>query len=144
MILIDKWSRLKPYAYPIRHQVFVEEQSVPVELELDEFDIESWHALCLVKNLPVGTGRLVKEFRGHECWGRIGRMAVLNAYRGQHFGLSILDALIDKARDLEMSHLYLHAQVSAISFYEKRGFVIHGDMFDEAGISHQEMELNLY
>ena len=143
MILIDKWSKLKEYVYPIRHEVFVVEQFVPVELELDEFDPEAWHALCLLKNLPVGTGRLVREFRGVEEWGRIGRMAVLEAYRGQYLGLSILDALIDKASDMGIIHLYLHAQVSAVSFYEKRGFKICGDVFDEAGIPHQEMELNL-
>lgn len=139
MILIDKWPKLSVYAYPIRQEVFVGEQGVPEDMELDALDDQAWHAVLFDQNSPAGTGRLVIESKNDQLRGRIGRMAILRTYRGRHFGLQIVDSLISKGKALGVRHFYLHAQISAIPFYEKRGFKAHGEIFDEAGIPHREM-----
>jgi len=113
---------------------------VPEEMELDEFDAAAHHVLALLGNHCVGTARLVDS--GLQSF-QIGRMAVLANFRGQGIGLEILKALIDRAKSLGASTLILHAQVSAIPFYEKLGFLAQGPMYQEAGIPHRNMMLIL-
>ena len=119
--------------YSIRRTVFIVEQSVPEEIEIDELDPVALHVLAYVGDLPVGTGRITTD-------GRIGRMAVLQAYRGRGVGRAILGALIAIGRDTGLQRLYLSAQCHAIPFYEKFGFVAEGPVYDEAGIDHRHME----
>ena len=138
VILIQTWQEASKQAYAVRQKVFIEEQGVPRQLELDEFDPLAWHALAFWKDQCIGTGRLVEI--AHNA-GQIGRMAVLADFRGQGFGKSILIKLIDLAGTQGMSTLSLHAQVSAIPFYEKYGFIAQGSIFEEAGIPHRNMIL---
>ena len=105
--------------YQVRKTVFVVEQRVPEDIEIDEFDSEARHVLAFFDGRPVGTGRVMAD-------GRIGRMAVLSEYRGQGVGLAILHALIDVARNNGAERLYLSAQCHAIPFYERAGFVATG------------------
>lgn len=140
MILIQNWQEASKQAGAIRQKVFIEEQGVPWELELDEFDPIAWHALAFWKDHCIGTGRLIEVAQNT---GQIGRMAVLTDFRGQGFGMAILMKLIDQANIQEMSTLTLHAQVSAIPFYEKFGFIAHGSIYEEAGIPHRNMILLL-
>ncbi|MBU3582527.1 GNAT family N-acetyltransferase [Polynucleobacter sp. 15G-AUS-farblos] len=140
MILIQTWQEASKQAYAIRQTVFIEEQGIPKELELDEFDPIAWHALAFWEDQCIGTGRLVAV---NQNAGQIGRMAVLADFRGQGFGKAILIQLIDLAANQGMSTLTLHAQVSAIPFYEKFGFMAQGSIYEEAGIPHRNMILLL-
>ena len=119
--------------YAIRRTVFIVEQAVPEEIEIDEHDPAAVHVLAYLDDLPVGTGRITAD-------GRIGRMAVLQACRGRGVGRAILEALIAIGRNAGLDRMYLSAQCHAIPFYEKSGFVAEGPVYDEAGIDHRRME----
>lgn len=122
-------------AYFLRTTVFVHEQKVPAEMELDEFDQEAVHALALDGDAIVGTGRLVIE--GDR--GRIGRVAVIKERRGEGIGYGVMALLEAKADELGLSEIYLHSQIHAKDFYSKQGYKPRGEEFDEAGIAHIEM-----
>ena len=122
-------------AWVIRRRVFIEEQHVPEELEMDEDDAQAFHALALDGNAPVGCGRMV----AHDEFVKIGRMAVLRERRGEGIGRTILTFLMGCARQHGFSRAVLHAQLTAEGFYLKNGYVPEGEVFDEAGIPHRRM-----
>ena len=131
-VRLGSWAELAAEAAPIRFQVFVEEQRVPAEMELDEFDALSCHALALADGRPVGTGRLLPD-------GHIGRMAVQAAWRGRGVGAALLQALIAEAGRRGMAQRALSAQTHALGFYGRFGFLPEGEVYDEAGLPHQVM-----
>ena len=133
--LLD-WQSAQADAKPIRFQVFVDEQRVPAEIELDEHDAHCVHALAYVDGTAVGTGRLLPD-------GHIGRMAVLKSARRTGVGRAILRALIDAARRRGDRQVVLSAQVHAVGFYRAEGFQPEGSVYEEAGIPHQAMRLVL-
>ena len=139
-ILIKTWQEAEKEAFSIRHEVFILEQGVPEDLELDEFDPSAFHALAYEGNQCIGTARLVKL---GSSGAQIGRMAVLASFRGQGIGQQILAGLIALAKSQGISTLVLHAQTTAIPFYEKLGFMAEGSIYDEAGIPHRNMMLTL-
>jgi predicted GNAT family N-acyltransferase/gamma-glutamylcyclotransferase (GGCT)/AIG2-like uncharacterized protein YtfP len=124
-------------AFAIRMRVFVKEQGVPPEIELDRDDKRAIHFLATVTGRAVGTARVVMRHGG----AKIGRMAVLKNYRGKGVGKTLLKRAIVNARKLGAEKIYLHAQVPVIEFYEKMGFRCVGPVFDEAGIPHRKMIL---
>ena len=130
------WQKDKELLSNIRYQVFVDEQKVPIELEIDDDDPLAAHVLCLVDGLPVGTGRILLD-------GHIGRLAVLQAHRKQGYGNKILDHLELIAQENELDEVFLNAQIAAIPFYEKRGYTIISEIFEDAGIPHQTMRKTL-
>ena len=135
MIRIElmSWDAARAQASPIRFTVFVEEQRVPVEIEWDDEDAKSIHALAYdTQGAAIATGRLLPD-------GHIGRMAVLQAWRGQGVGGAILERLIEVARERGDREIELFAQTHAIPFYRRYGFVENGEVFEEAGIPHQAM-----
>lgn len=129
--LLD-WGAARTEARRIRTAVFVEEQGVPVEIEMDDRDAVSVHALAYVDGAVVGTGRLLPD-------GHIGRMAVLKESRARGIGGAILASLVAEARRRGMQEVVLAAQTHALGFYHKHGFREAGAVFEEAGIPHQEM-----
>lgn len=130
---LGDWTTMRSAAEPIRYAVFVEEQQVPAEIELDEFDPLCLHALAFDRaGRAVGTGRLLPD-------GHIGRMAVLPQARGSGFGSALLQALMEAARARGDREVALSAQAHAIPFYERFGFVAEGDEYDDAGIAHRMM-----
>jgi predicted GNAT family N-acyltransferase len=131
-ITLGSWASLEQAVAPIRLAVFVEEQAVPVDLEWDEFDAPSLHALALWDTTPIGTARLLPD-------GHIGRLAVLPAWRGRGVGAALMEAMIEAARKAGHACLVLHAQTHALSFYQRFGFTPEGECFMEAGILHQKM-----
>ena len=139
-IFIKPWREASQEAYLIRKEVFIQEQGVPEEMELDEFDPASKHALAYMGALCVGTGRLVYLDNHH---AQIGRMSVLSAFRNRGIGKAILTRLIALAKAEGVLTLILHSQVSVIPFYEKFGFLAKGAVYDEAEISHRNMMLLL-
>ncbi len=134
------WSEAKADAYAIRHQVFIKEQGVPAELELDEFDPVATHALAYHAGECIGTARLIDLGDGQF---QIGRMAVLAPFRGLGIGKQILENLVGLAQCLGSKSIVLHSQVAALPFYEKLGFLAQGPVYEEAGIPHRNMMLEL-
>ena len=130
------WEQARAHASPIRFTVFVEEQGVPREIELDEHDAVSVHALVFEDGKPVATGRLLPD-------GHIGRMAVLKGYRNRGIGGLLLTRLIERARERGDREIVLSAQIHAAPFYKAHGFVPHGGEYVEAGIRHLEMRRRL-
>ena len=136
---VGAWSALGAEAQAIRTAVFVDEQKVPLAMERDAADAGAVHALARNRlGLAVGTGRLLAaDGPGHPA--RIGRMAVSRTLRGANIGRALLEALMAAAGRRGDAQVTLHAQVSAIGFYQRAGFTAHGERFEEAGIGHQEM-----
>ena len=139
-ILIKTWKEAEVDAFLVRQAVFIQEQRVPAELELDEFDLSATHALAYQDAQCIGTGRLVEL---GNCQTQIGRMAVLAQFRGVGIGKQILEKLVELAISQGAKTIILNAQLSAIPFYEKLGFQVQGDAYDEAGIAHRNMILLL-
>ena len=133
--LLD-WEAARAEASRIRFAVFVEEQGVPREIELDELDARCLHALAFEEGRAVGTGRLLPD-------AHIGRMAVLEAWRGRGVGSQLLEALIERARRRGDRVVALSAQVHALAFYARHGFRAVGEIYEEAGIPHREMRRKL-
>lgn len=124
-------------AFAIRMRVFVKEQHVPAEIELDRDDQGAQHFLASVDGRAVGTARLVLR-RGK---AKIGRMAVLKSYRRRGVGALLLKRAVAAAKRVGARSIYLHAQVAVLGFYEAQGFRAVGAVFDEAGIAHRKMIL---
>ncbi|UCH53107.1 MAG: GNAT family N-acetyltransferase [Pseudomonadota bacterium] len=121
----------------VREAVFVREQYVPATLEWDGADEEALHVLALDDEAnAIGTGRLLPS-------GRIGRMAVLAAWRGRGVGRALLGELLRAARERGHAEVLLSAQTSAVTFYRSAGFRAEGEVYIEAGIPHQRMRLML-
>ena len=125
-----------PAVFALRHEVFVVGQDVPEELERDEMDAVSDHAVAVVDGTVVGTGRLLPN-------GTIGRMAVASSVRGRGVGAAVLAVLEDRARARGLPHVELHAQVHALGFYDRYGYVPFTDVYLEAGIEHRSMRKEL-
>ena len=126
------WERARELASPIRFEVFVREQRVPAQIELDEHDAVSVHAVAFEGARAIGTGRLLPD-------GHIGRMAILKDWRRRGIGAAILEALVDAARRRGDREIALFAQAHAVAFYRAHGFEPVGDVYEEAGIPHQAM-----
>ena len=131
-IAIMRWDEARHLAYPIRLTVFVNEQQVPEELELDDDDPDAWHAVVLKDGQAIATGRLLSS-------GKIGRLAVLKNYRGLGIGTGLIKRLMEFGQQQGIGQFYLHAQTTAIGFYEGLGFKANGPVFNEAGIEHIKM-----
>ena len=127
-------------AFAIRRRVFIEEQHVPEEIEMDADDAHAFHALAILDGDAIGCGRMLEHGDGEV---KIGRMAVLPEFRGTGIGAHILRFLIDRARARGLGKAILHAQLTAEGFYLKEGFKPVGGVFDEAGIAHRKMERDL-
>lgn len=125
-----------PAVFALRHEVFVVGQDVPEELERDELDAVSDHAVAVVDDEVVGTGRLLPD-------GTIGRMAVSSAVRGQGIGAAVLTVLEERARERGLAAVELHAQVHALGFYDRYGYVPFTEVYLEAGIEHRSMRKEL-
>ena len=140
VILIKPWQEASQETYLIRQKVFIQEQGVPEDMELDGLDPAATHVLAYEGRLCVGTGRLVTLDSHH---AQIGRMAVLSDFRNRGIGKAILGHLIALAKEEGVLSLTLHSQVSAIPFYAKLGFIADGPIYEEAGIPHRNMMLLL-
>ena len=126
------WDADRAALRAVREQVFVREQAVPIELEWDEFDPLCQHVVAEAAGQAIGTGRLLPD-------GHIGRMAVLEPWRGQGVGSALLEALLRLARDRAIRRARLNAQSRAVGFYRRHGFIAEGEEFVEAGIPHRSM-----
>lgn len=125
-------------AIRIRQDVFVDEQHVPLEQELDGKDETAWHLLAYWEGVPVGTTRILLG-----PVAKVGRVAVLKAFRGYQIGRQLMEEAEKLAHRHGAMDVMLDAQVSVIPFYEKLGYLGEGDEFWDAGIPHRRMRRSL-
>ncbi len=134
---LGSWEALRDEALAVRYTVFVDEQKVPVEMEIDEQDAVSVHALARDDaGRVIATGRLLPD-------GHIGRMAVLASARGSGVGSAVLLALMDEARRRGHRQTMLSAQTHAVPFYRRHGYDTEGEVYDDCGIPHIMMRTRL-
>ena len=127
------WSDRQANLVSVRRPVFIEEQSIPESIELDDKDPDCFHVIaCDESGAPIGTARI-------DTNGKIGRMAVLREYRRLGVGREMLRAIMDYGRASGITDFHISAQISAAGFYKKMGFEPSGDEFQEAGIQHINM-----
>jgi predicted GNAT family N-acyltransferase len=122
-------------AFAVRIAVFVDEQGISREDELDELDASAVHAVGYVEGRAIAAGRLVEG----DGYGKIGRMAVLREHRGSGYGAAILAALETEGASRGLREFRLSAQLSARGFYERLGYAAVGEVYDEVGIPHIAM-----
>lgn len=132
-VSIADWQSDADAIQAVRHGVFIKEQGIPAALEWDGADSDCRHVLVRdAAGRAIATGRLMQD-------GRIGRMAVLKAWRGRGIGRLMLSRLIELAAAGGHARVYLHAQQDAAGFYRAAGFRESGETFTEAGIPHVTM-----
>lgn len=120
----------------LRRTVFIDEQGIAEPDEWDDLDGEAIHLLAWQGNRPVGTARILQS----GDIGKIGRVCVLPDMRGTGLGAALVRAAVERLRSLPgITHARLGAQVHATGFYEKLGFTISGEEYDDAGIPHRDM-----
>ncbi|MFY0594977.1 MAG: GNAT family N-acetyltransferase [Cognatishimia sp.] len=124
----------------LRRAVFIDEQGIAEEDEIDDLDDVATHILATVEGNPVGTARLLIS----GTTGKIGRICVLQSQRGTGLGAALVRFSAEQLKDRgDLARIALGAQEYAIGFYEKLGFQVCGPIYDDAGIPHREMEILL-
>lgn len=126
-------------AFNIRKKVFVEEQRVPVEIELDEFDKTADHFIVYLNKKPVGCARV-----SYNGFAKLERIAILKKYRSRGYGTQLTKYLIQYCKKKKIRKIVIHSQMNVVGFYKKFGFKPIGEPFDEAGIKHVKMILELF
>lgn len=124
----------------IRRKVFVEEQDVPLHMELDEYDQTATHFVAYDGETPFGAGRIRTV---ESSIGKVERVCILPKYRGKNYGNLMMQCMEEYAQSKEFDKLKLNAQSHAVPFYEKRNYMITSPEFLEAGIPHRAMEKKL-
>lgn len=132
----DTQSKIYKEALKIRYEVFVGEQKVPEDIEVDELENQSQHLVFYENNEPVGTARI---FHVGDGLYKMQRVAILKKYRGQGYGKKLIKEIEHQVQNLHGKKITLGAQLQALSFYEKLGYEVEGPEFMDAGIPHREM-----
>lgn len=127
------WQEQRDCLLNVRREVFIDEQQVPEELELDDEDSSATHFLVTSGDEAIGCGRLCTS-------GQIGRVAIRQPWRGKGVGIQLMKSIEKTAANLGMREVFLHSQLQANPFYEALGYVAYGEPFMDAGIPHQAMK----
>lgn len=122
-------------AFSVRHRVFVQEQNVPEDLEIDQHEDEATHLVAYDEDTPVAAGR----YRMVGDFVKVERICVLKEARGTGIGRLLMNELENQVRKIETAGLKLNSQVSAIEFYKSLGYEVTSDEFMDAGIPHVTM-----
>lgn len=128
----------QPSIRAIRFEVFVDEQNVPPEIEMDDRDAHCTHLLAFDGREPVATARIDLEQAG-----KIGRLAVRADWRRQGVGRALMERCHEIAAHHGLEAVWCNAQVIAVPFYESLGYRVEGAIFVEAGIDHRRMSKRL-
>ncbi|MCZ6828207.1 MAG: GNAT family N-acetyltransferase [Gammaproteobacteria bacterium] len=134
-IEVASWASHRETLRSIRDRVFIEEQAVPSDIEIDGRDETATHFLLTRDSVVLGCGRLLED-------GKITRLALLPEYRGDGLGTALLAYIVAHAKGRGLERVYLHAQDQATAFYQRAGFAVRGEGFEEAGIPHHAMSLS--
>ena len=138
-IIVADFERDYAVIRGVRFAVFVDEQRIPRELEMDDRDVACTHWLATdERGEPVGTVRLDVDARG-----KVGRLAVLAHVRGRGVGRALMERVHELARTRGLASVWCHAQQSAAPFYTRLGYRTTSEPFEEAGIEHVKMERDL-
>jgi len=124
-------------AFEARKKVFVEEQGISEEIELDSYDRQALHMVVKEGESVIGTAR-VMFLASRQA--KIERMAVLKSYRRRGIGKNIISFLNAELKERRVEQVVLHAQYTIIDFYKSCGFEETGSPFWEAGIKHIKMQ----
>lgn len=127
-------------AFEVRKQVFVAEQGVPEDVELDELDMEAMHVVVKDGERIVGTARVLFLAASQ---AKLERMAILKSFRRRGIGKGIISFLDEEFKNRGTEQVVLHAQCSAVNFYRSCGFEESGLPFWEVGIKHVKMQKRL-
>ena len=127
-------------SYKIRKEVFVLEQNVPIEIELDSKDEMCKHIVIYDEDEPIATGRIVLE--NNICF--LGRICIVKKFRGRGIGVFLVENMIKMAAEMGVEDIYIHAQKYAEDFYKRLNFKRFGEVFDEGGIEHINMVLTIW
>ncbi len=136
MTLVIKQTQDLARCHALRREVFIEEQGVSEAEELDDKDASALHYLAISGDIAVGTARVLIA----GTTAKIGRVCVRASNRGQGVGAQIMQVVLqDMAARGDLTNARLGAQLTAITFYERLGFVAQGPVFLDAGIKHRDM-----
>ena len=124
-------------AFEVRRRVFVEEQDIPEDIELDEQDKEALHMVVKDGDRVIGTARVLFLPTG---LAKLERMAILQPFRRRGIGSRIISFLTEELRNRQVEQLVLHAQYAVVAFYKSCGFEETGPPFLEVGIKHIKMQ----
>ncbi|MBM7702524.1 GNAT family N-acetyltransferase [Metabacillus iocasae] len=138
-ILIADNEKQRNDAYAVRKQVFVDEQNVPIEEEIDQHEDEAAHIVVYDQDQPVGAGR----FRVVDGYGKVERICVLSSHRKYGVGKQIMLYMEQVASAHDVHKLKLNAQTQAEGFYQKLGYETVSGEFLDAGIPHVTMVRSL-
>ncbi|MDW0112691.1 MULTISPECIES: GNAT family N-acetyltransferase [Sporosarcina] len=136
-VKIARSDRERDDAFYVRKKVFVDEQGVPITLEIDEYDQTANHFIVYIDENPIGAGRIREINKGI---AKVERVCILQEFRGKHLGSLIMEELEKYARSENMTKIVLNAQSYAVPFYEKLGYVVTSPEFMDADIPHRAME----
>lgn len=125
--------------FKLREIVFIEEQNVPVDREQDEDDKIAVHFLLLENNIPIGTGRVVKN----DEYAKIERVCILKEYRKKGAGKFLMEEIMNYCKKQNCRKISLGAQEHALNFYKKLGFKIFSGKYMDANIPHFKMQLEI-
>ena len=124
----------------LRRTVFIEEQNVPENEEVDGDDPDCDHILLTVSDIPVGAARL----KYYNDFIKVQRVCVLKNYRGQGIGSKIINFIIRHVEKNDIhSSVRLGSQIHALEFYKRLGFIEFGEEYLDAGILHKDMEFQI-
>lgn len=136
----DLNSKIYQDALNIRHEVFVAEQKVPVNLEIDDLEDQTEHIVLYKDDEPIGTARIYDL--GNAIY-KVQRVATKKEVRGQGYGAALMKQIERKIKEIGGSQIILGGQNTALPFYEKLGYTIDGAEFMDAGIPHHNMIKNI-
>ena len=139
IVPLEASDQLMGAVYALRHDVFVDEQGIPQELEQDEEDKSATHLVGLSYGRVVGTLRIVR----HGPEAKVGRMAVAVSSRKKGIGRRLMEFAAEHCRDVGVTEIVLSAQLTARDFYKNLGYVEEGSVFDDAGLPHVMMRKKL-
>jgi predicted GNAT family N-acyltransferase len=125
--------------FEIRTNVFVKEQKVPPDLEIDGLDSESEHFVVYLDNKIIGCARI----RTKNNFAKLERIAIIKEHRNKGFGKELTKFLIDYCKQKKFDEIRLNSQIYVSDFYKKLGFKSKGKNFFEAGIEHIEMYMKI-
>ncbi|MDG1530981.1 MAG: GNAT family N-acetyltransferase [Paracoccaceae bacterium] len=123
----------------IRADVFIDEQNVPADLEVDELENACAHYLAKQNDTPIAAARILPK--GDKA--KIQRVCVAKSHRGTGLGAELMRFVLKEAKAQGFQSAILGSQTYAIPFYEKLGFVAEGPEYLDAGIPHRDMSLVL-